>query len=101
MSNIYETTARALERAAAEIRAAGASTPAPAPPPGPPPPATGGHTIPGGRSKGTPLVDATDDDLYYWAGRLAQGGGDPRFAAKDRELLAAVRAEIARRGGRA
>lgn len=72
-------------------------------PPAAPPTERSGFAIPGGRSKGTPIEDADDRDLTYWAGRidddLAQGRGKPQFADRDRALVAAIRAEQGRRCG--
>ena len=81
--------------------------------PSPPPPASkprsngnarpprGGWAIPGGRSKGTPLDKAEDKDLEYWAGRiggdLEAGKTDERFRSRDEALLAAMKAEMAKR----
>jgi hypothetical protein len=63
------------------------------------------HTIPGGRAKGTPIEDAEDRDLTYWAGRISDdleaGTGKPQFVERDRALVAAIRAEQGRRAGAA
>lgn len=69
-----------------------------------PQPARGGGTgltIPFGRSKGTPIEDATDDDLIYLrdhiAGKFEAGDVNPRFEAENRRLLEGVKAELAAR----
>jgi hypothetical protein len=60
-----------------------------------------GLVIPGGRTKGTPIEDADDRDLTYWAGRiegdLAEGKTREAFVERDTELARAMRAELARR----
>lgn len=65
------------------------------------PTARSGHVIPGGRAKGTPIEDADDRDLRYWADRIAQaledGTGRPEFRERDETLVRAMRAEMARR----
>jgi hypothetical protein len=60
------------------------------------PPALGG-VIPGGRTKGTPIARASNDDLAYWTKRIADDleKGPARQGA--RELLSAMREEVARR----
>ncbi len=54
--------------------------------------------------KGIPQVrvtDAADKDLTYWTGRISQTleDGDSRYPERDGAILAAMRAEIARRNG--
>lgn len=60
-----------------------------------------GFVIPGGRSRGTPIEQSSDGDLAYWGNRieddLAAGKGKPQFAARDRQLVVAIRAEQGRR----
>ncbi len=74
---------------------------------GPPPapaadaPARSGLVIPGGNAKGTPLEDASDGDLQYWADRLekalADGSTRPQYRERDEALACAMRDEQARR----
>jgi hypothetical protein len=54
-----------------------------------------GYSIPGGQEKGTPIEDASDNSVDYWAGRIATSldSGTSRSPARDRDLLAALRAE--------
>lgn len=60
-----------------------------------------GFTIPGGNSKDTPIEDATDRDLTYWAGRLASDieNNKSRNPGRDAPLRDAMRAELAKRAG--
>lgn len=57
-----------------------------------------GFEIPGGRNKGQPIEDASDNDLEFWRDRISQrfdaGEVDPRFADKDKALLDAIKAEL-------
>lgn len=57
--------------------------------------ARSGYSIPGGQEKGTPIEDASDSSVDYWAGRIATSldSGTSRSPARDRDLLAALRAE--------
>lgn len=54
-----------------------------------------GFAIPGGESKGTPIEDASDRDIDYWAGRIAKDldAGNSRSVKRDQELLNALRME--------
>jgi hypothetical protein len=57
---------------------------------------------PYGRSKGAPVAGATMQDLEYYASGCRRTLGDPnkaRWHDKERQLLAAIEAEIARQGG--
>jgi hypothetical protein len=56
-------------------------------------------TIPGGRSKGQPLDQASDEDLLYWANRIRRELPDakPHFRARDTELLHGIEDEQRRR----
>ncbi len=57
---------------------------------------------PYGRSKGMPIRDATEQDLEYYANGSKRSLADPsksRWHDKERALLAAIEAEIARQGG--
>jgi len=69
----------------------------------PPPPADGGMVFPPyGRSKGAPVAGASMQDLEYYAGGCRRTLNDPgksRWHDKERQLLAAIEAEIARQGG--
>lgn len=59
-----------------------------------------GLVIPFGRSKGTPIGDATTPDLEWVAGALRRSVDDPtkaRWRAQNEELLAAVEHELERR----
>lgn len=56
------------------------------------------HTIPGGKAKGTPLHEASEPDILFWRDRMASSD-DPKWAAKNREWIAAADAELARRNG--
>jgi hypothetical protein len=71
--------------------------------PMPPPPSDGGFVFPPyGRSKGMPVSGATMQDLEYYAGGCRRTLSDPgksRWHDKERQLLAAIEAEIARQGG--
>lgn len=91
-------------------QAPGPMAPPPPPPPRPAARANGNGNgngaksgvalvIPGGTSKGTPIADATDKDLAYWAGRIGSGleSGDTRDRERDQTLLNAMLAEQKRR----
>jgi hypothetical protein len=69
----------------------------------PPPPADGGAVFPPyGRSKGAPVAGASVQDLEYYASGCRRTLGDPnkaRWHDKERQLLAAIEAELARQGG--
>lgn len=54
-----------------------------------------GFVIPGGQSKGTPIEDASDRDIDYWAGRISTSldAGDSRNRERDQKLLDALRME--------
>lgn len=69
----------------------------------PPPPSDGGLVFPPyGRSKGQPVAGATVQDLEYYASGCRRTLGDPnksRWHDKERQLLAAIEAELARQGG--
>jgi hypothetical protein len=71
--------------------------------PMPPPPSDGGFVFPPyGRSKGMPVSGATMQDLEYYAGGCRRTLSDPgkaRWHDKERQLLSAIEAEIARQGG--
>jgi hypothetical protein len=57
-------------------------------------------TIPFGKNKGKPLAEADDSDLAFMAKAIAESlskGDKPQFKARNEELLAGVKAEIARR----
>jgi len=83
------------ERAAAPAprRAASAATSAP----------DGGMVFPPyGRSKGAPIYGATEQDLEYYANGCRRTLNDPskaRWHDKERVLLAAIEAELARQRG--
>lgn len=69
-----------------------------------PPPASGGGMVfpPYGRSKGAPVAGASMQDLEYYASgcrRTLADSGKARWHDKERQLLAAIEAEIARQGG--
>jgi hypothetical protein len=76
---------------------------APSPSPPPPPPSAGGMTFPPyGRSKGAPIAGATLQDLEYYASGARRSLADAsksRWHDKERQLLTAIEAEIARQGG--
>jgi len=81
------------------------STPDAAPPRravAPPPPADGGMVFPPyGRSKGAPIAGASVQDLEYYASGCRRTLDDPnkaRWHDKERQLLAAIEAEMARQG---
>jgi hypothetical protein len=61
----------------------------------------GGFTIPGGKSKGVPLSEASDRDLEYWHGRIGKdlNEGTSRNEARDSALFEALDAEIRKRAG--
>jgi hypothetical protein len=84
----------------------GASPDAAAPPArraAPPPPADGGMVFPPyGRSKGAPVAGASQQDLEFYASGCRRTLNDPsksRWHDKERVLLAAIEAELARQGG--
>jgi len=57
---------------------------------------------PYGRSKGAPIAGASAQDLEYYANGCRRTLGDPgkaRFHEKEKVLLAAIEAEIAKQGG--
>jgi hypothetical protein len=59
-------------------------------------------TIPGGREKGTPLSEATDQAIDFWRGAKTNKltlDPDHLFAEADREWVVAADEEIARRTG--
>lgn len=62
---------------------------------------SGGHVIPGGKAKGTPLSEATDNDLNYWGKRIRADleAGNSRNANRDSALCDAIFEEIANRAG--
>lgn len=67
-------------------------------------PASPGGAVfpPYGRSKGKPVSGATMEDLEYYAAGCRRTLGDPaksRWHDKERVLLAAIEAEMARHGG--
>lgn len=72
-----------------------------------PPAASGGAPAgmvfpPYGRSKGAPIAGATMQDLEFYASGSRRSLADPsksRWHEKERQLLAAIEAEIARQGG--
>jgi hypothetical protein len=70
----------------------------------PPPRAAGGDGMvfpPYGRSKGQPIAGATVQDLEFYAGGCRRTLSDPgksRWHDKERALLAAIEAELARNG---
>ena len=63
----------------------------------------GGEVFPNyGRSKGMPIRGASRQDLDFYkngANRTLNDPGKARFHDKERQLLAAIEAEIARQGG--
>lgn len=69
----------------------------------PPPPSDGGMVFPPyGRSKGAPIAGASLQDLEYYASGCRRTLDDPakaRWHDKERQLLAAIEAELARQGG--
>jgi hypothetical protein len=74
-----------------------------------PPPGAGGGGGSGGmvfppygRSKGAPIAGASTQDLEYYASGARRTLADPaksRWHDKERQLLAAIEAELARQGG--
>jgi len=57
---------------------------------------------PYGRSKGAPIAGATTGDLEFYASGARRSLADPtksRWHEKERQLLAAIEAELARQGG--
>lgn len=68
-----------------------------------PSPAVGGMVFPPyGRSKGAPIAGATLQDLEFYAAGARRSLSDPsksRWHDKERQLLAAIEAEMARQGG--
>jgi hypothetical protein len=91
----------------ANADAAPARRPTPAFGSGPPPGGGGGGGDgmvfpPYGRSKGAPIAGATMGDLEFYANGCRRTLNDPaksRWHDKERVLLAAIEAEIARQGG--
>lgn len=86
------------------ILAALEARPAASPPPARAAPANGGGmALPNyGRSKGAPVVGALLQDLEFYANGCRRSLGDSakaRWHDKEKELLAAIEAEIARQGG--
>jgi len=69
----------------------------------PPPPADGGMVFPPyGRSKGMPIAGASVQDLEFYANGCRRTLNDPaksRWHEKERVLLAAIEAELAREEG--
>jgi hypothetical protein len=69
----------------------------------PPPASSGGMVFPPyGRSKGAPVAGASLQDLEYYASgcrRTLADEGKARWHDKERQLLSAIEAEIARQGG--
>ncbi|MCE9580025.1 MAG: hypothetical protein K8W52_43315 [Deltaproteobacteria bacterium] len=69
----------------------------------PPPSSDGGMVFPPyGRSKGAPVAGASMQDLEYYASGCKRTLNDPakaRWHDKERQLLAAIEAEMARQGG--
>lgn len=69
----------------------------------PPPSDAGGMVFPPyGRSKGMPIAGASMQDLEFYANGCRRTLGDPgksRWHDKERTLLAAIEAEMARQGG--
>jgi hypothetical protein len=67
------------------------------------PPSDGGMVFPPyGRSKGAPIVGASRQDLEFYANGCRRTLSDPaksRWHDKERVLLAAIEAELARQGG--
>lgn len=65
--------------------------------------AGGGPVFPPyGRSKGAPIAGASQQDLEYYANGCRRTLSDPgkaRFHEKEKALLAAIEAEIAKQGG--
>jgi hypothetical protein len=80
----------------------GAPASAPAPAYRAPASADGGMVFPNyGRSKGAPVAGASRGDLEFYAGGCRRTLGDPnksRWHEKERVLLAAIEAELARQG---
>jgi hypothetical protein len=69
-----------------------------------PPPASSDGLVfpPYGRSKGAPIAGASTQDLEFYASGCRRTLGDPgksRWHDKERQLLAAIEAELARQGG--
>jgi len=69
-----------------------------------PKPAANGEPVfpPYGRNKGGAIVGASIQDLEFYANGARRSLGDPskeRFHDKERALLGAIEAEIARQGG--
>lgn len=92
----YETKSLALlERIAAALESKPAARSAPS--------SAGGVTLPNyGRSKGAPVSGASMQDLEFYANGARRSLADPgkaKFHDKERSLLAAIEAEIARQGG--
>ncbi|MGI5862827.1 MAG: hypothetical protein ACOX6T_12320 [Myxococcales bacterium] len=80
-----------------------AARPAPAYSPSPAPGSGGGMVFPNyGRSKGMPIYGASMQDLEFYANGCRRTLADPaksRWHEKERVLLAAIEAEIARQQG--
>jgi len=75
---------------------------APARSAGPPPSGDGMVFPPYGRSKGLPIAGASMQDLEFYASGSRRSLADPskaRFHEKERVMLAAIEAEIARQKG--
>lgn len=55
-----------------------------------------GLTIPGGREKGTPIEEASESTLQWWATKIAENldAGDSRYPDRDQRLLDAMRTEL-------
>jgi hypothetical protein len=90
----------------AELTIGGAAAASPdASPRRPAPPAAGGGGMvfpPYGRSKGAPVAGASLQDLEYYASgcrRTLSDQSKSRWHDKERQLLSAIEAEIARQGG--
>lgn len=85
-----------IQASAAEQAAARRATPIGAPP-------GGGMLLPNyGRSKGQPVAGASEQDLEYYAAGCRRTLADPakaRWHDKERVLLAAIEAELARQRG--
>ena len=83
-----------------EVYIGGAVTRTAAPPPAD---ASGGPVFPNyGRSKNQPIAGATETDLEYYANGCRRTLGDEtksRWHEKERALLAAIEAEVARQRG--
>ena len=93
---LLERIATALEWQAKTSRGAPAAAPRPAV-------TSGGVCFPNyGRSKGMPIVGASMQDLEFYSSGARRSIADPeksRWHDKERDLLAAIEAEITRQGG--